>query len=538
MTMATTSAAVRLASPTRAPRGNRRFWLAAGGVLVAGTAIMLVALSLLLGVPDPLAAWLWIALAPMVIAAGCILVPALDQAGPAVLRASILVASIGILVVAVYVVVVIGLGQPVAPAERGMLGLSMVAAVVVAVLVLPLRTRILEFSRRITARATGQPADILGPLQARMTRAVPMDELLLSLAEQLRDGLRCESVEIYTGAAGELSLAVAVPHADRPPLSLSENERSVIGRTRVGASTWAEIWLPGLLIGDQFLRVVPLTHQGEVLGLIVVRRVADSDFSEEEERVLAELARQFGLALYNVHLDSALQRSLVELERRNSELRASRLRVVAAGDETRRTIERNLHDGAQQHLVALAVKIGLVEQIYSSGDVDAATRMLGELRGDVQSAVQEVRELAHGIYPPLLRDKGLPEALRAAATRSPLPVDVVADELPRQTADIEAAVYFCCVEALQNAGKYAGPGAEVTVQLAERDGRLRFEVRDDGAGFDAADDAVAYGHGFTNMLDRLGALGGTLTLTSRPGEGTSVVGSIPLVAPTEPEVAR
>jgi signal transduction histidine kinase len=528
---------VRLPRPLRAPRGNRRFWLAAGATLAGGTALVLVALNLLLGAPEPLAAWIWVSLAPLAIAVGCVLVPAFDQAGPAVLRSSVLAASIGVLVVAVYVTVVIGLGQPVAPADHGLLGLSMIAAAVVAVLVLPLRSSLADFSRRITAKAKGQPADIFGRLQARMTRAVPMDELLLSLAEQLREGLGCESVEIYTGASGELSLAVAVPDASRPALSLSVDERSVIGRTRMGAAKWAAVWLPGLVTSEQTLRIAPLTHQGEVLGLIVVRRAPESAFTEEEERLLAELARQFGLALHNVHLDSALQRSLVELEERNSELRASRLRIVASGNETRRTIERNLHDGAQQHLVALAVKIGLVEQIYSSGDVDAATKMLGELRGDVRAAVQEVRELAHGIYPPLLRDKGLPEALRAAATRSPLEVGVVA-EASRHTPDIEAAVYFCCVEALQNAGKYAGPGAEVTVKVTEQDSRLRFEVRDTGTGFDADDETIARGNGFTNMLDRLGALGGTLTVTSRPGDGTSVVGSIPLPDPEDAELER
>ena len=171
-----------------------------------------------------------------------------------------------------------------------------------------------------------------------------------------------------------------------------------------------------------------MAHLGELLGLIVVeRRADDPPFTEEDDRVLVELARQVGLALHNVRLDSALQASLDELEVRNEELVASRLRIVAAADESRRQIERNLHDGAQQHLVALAVKVGLVKQLI---DADRATadEMLDELRGDVQDTLDELRELAHGIYPPLLRDRGLAAALKAAANRCRLPVELVVDE--------------------------------------------------------------------------------------------------------------
>ena len=150
-----------------------------------------------------------------------------------------------------------------------------------------------------------------------------------------------------------------------------------------------------------------------------------------------------------------------------SSSQASRLRIVTTADESRRQIERNLHDGAQQHLVALAVKVGLVKTLLGS-DPDTATLMVDELRGDVQAALDELRELAHGIYPPLLRDRGLGEALLNAANRSPLRTMVSADGVQRHDTDIEAAVYFCCLEAMQNAGKYAGAGGE-----GLRDGRNR-----------------------------------------------------------------
>ena len=172
--------------------------------------------------------------------------------------------------------------------------------------------------------------------------------------------------------------------------------------------------------------------------------------------MLADLARQVGLAFHNSQLDTALQTTLDELRKQADALRESRARIVASGDAERRRVERNLHDGAQQHLVALAVNLRLARDIIAD-DPAAGAEMLDELAGEVQETIQELRELAHGIYPPLLVDSGLVEALRAAANRSPLAVEVVAEGIGRYSAEIEAAVYFCCLEALQNAAKHA-PG--------------------------------------------------------------------------------
>src|SRR5205085_9546258 len=157
---------------------------------------------------------------------------------------------------------------------------------------------------------------------------------------------------------------------------------------------------------------------------------------------------QVAVALHNSALDTALQASLNDVRVANEELRASRARIVAAADHSRRQIERNLHDGAQQHLVALAVKLGLARQLVD-GDPATVATLLEELRADAQTTLTELRELAHGIYPPLLMDRGLGEALRAAANRSVLPANVDAD-VGRFPPDVEAAVYFCCLEALQN----------------------------------------------------------------------------------------
>ncbi|MCW2550039.1 MAG: sensor histidine kinase, partial [Mycobacterium sp.] len=293
---------------------------------------------------------------------------------------------------------------------------------------------------------------------------------------------------------------------------------------------WAAIWMPTMLAppgGD--IRLVPVAHLGELLGLIVVRRVADTPvFTEEDERPLVELARQLGLALHNVRLDSALQASLAELAERNEQLQASRLRIVTAADDSRRAIERNLHDGAQQHLVALAVKLGMAAQIAEDGDTDTVLSLMTDLRGDVQTTIVALRELAHGIYPPLLRDRGLGEALQTAARRCSLPCTVDVELVDRYPEQIEATIYFCCLEAMQNAGKYAGPQAQLSVRVTTDASTLCVEVVDDGIGFDVS--IAEHGQGFVNMRDRLGAIGAELVVESSLGSGTRVSTQIPAVA--------
>jgi signal transduction histidine kinase len=224
-------------------------------------------------------------------------------------------------------------------------------------------------------------------------------------------------------------------------------------------------------------------------------------------------------------LDNAGLRAAIALQL--VEVRESRARIVAAADASRRQIERNLHDGAQQHLVALAVKLGLARKLAAS-DPAAVDSLLEQLRGDVQETLTQVRELAHGIYPSLLRDHGLGEALRNAASRATLPTTAHVGTERRFGAEVEAAVYFCCLEAMQNAAKHAGEAAEVTVRVDVEGDVLVFEVRDDGSGFDSS--TVGESHGFVNMRDRVGAFSGTLSVTSSPGAGTVVRGYLPLSA--------
>jgi signal transduction histidine kinase len=208
----------------------------------------------------------------------------------------------------------------------------------------------------------------------------------------------------------------------------------------------------------------------------------------------------------------------------DAEMRASRARIVAASDESRRMVERDLHDGAQQYLVLLQLKLGQARRILET-DLSKAAAAVDEAGEELAHALSELRDLAHGIYPAVLESDGLPAALAAAAERSSMPVTVDSDGVGRYPQELEAAIYFCCLEALQNAAKHAGDGAKVSVRLSQDDGQVQFEVEDDGRGYDAA--KISPSSGLQNMTDRIGALGGELHIVSVPGAGTTVRGNVP-----------
>ena len=219
----------------------------------------------------------------------------------------------------------------------------------------------------------------------------------------------------------------------------------------------------------------PVEQAGELLGALAVRKPASRSRTPADEKLIADLAGQAGLVLRNVRLTE-------ELKARLDDLKAAQKRLVYAQDEERRRLERNIHDGAQQQLVALAVKLKLADGLIER-DAPKARELLGQLQGETHTALEDLRDLARGIYPPLLADKGLPAALEAQARKSGLPIEVRADGIGRYPQDIEAAVYFSCLEAMQNIAKYAS-ASSVSVSLAEPTTRLRFAVMDDGRGFD------------------------------------------------------
>src|SRR5262249_33734622 len=252
----------------------------------------------------------------------------------------------------------------------------------------------------------------------------------------------------------------------------------------------------------------PVTHQGELLGAITLTMSAADPMDASKERLIVGLASQAGLALRNVRLVD--------------DLRASRRRIVAAQDERAKKLERDIHDGAQQQLVALAVKLRLLEQQIPR-DPATASAMAAELQTAAHETLEDLRDLARGIYPPLLADKGLGVALEAQARKAAMPVTVASDGIGRFAADVESAVYFSCLEALQNAAKYAA-ATKVRVMLSNGSGELRFEVVDDGRGFDPS--STTYGSGLQGIADRLAALGGELVVTSAPDDGTAVAGRL------------
>jgi signal transduction histidine kinase len=266
-----------------------------------------------------------------------------------------------------------------------------------------------------------------------------------------------------------------------------------------------------------FDRVFPVRDRGELLGALAVAKPPTDPLRPAEEKLLEDLASQAGLVLRNVRLTSEL---LLRLE----ELRASRQRLVAAQDEERRRLERNIHDGAQQQLVALAVKLRLLEGMVGT-NADKAVELAAELKDEATDALDTLRDLARGIYPPLLADKGLPAALEAHLRKVNLPAELATDGVGRYPQEIEAAVYFCCLEALQNVAKYA-EASRVAIRFAEHEGALEFRVVDDGRGFDPR--STPRGSGLQNMNDRVAALDGEVEIHSAVGRGTEVVGRIPL----------
>jgi signal transduction histidine kinase len=508
---------------------DRLQWLGIGVVLAADVALIVAVLHALVGWPSSLGA---------VGAGGAVLIPlgilagANPRLGPLSGRAFVHVLSIvgfTVVVSAIYLIIVLGLGHaPTHSADRGVLGLSMLAAGIAAVGYVPARERLVGSATRFVYGAREAPDEVLRTFGSRLTRAIPMEELLLQLAESLRKTMSLSSAEIYTGVGDVIERQVSVPDLGERSLVVAGSARPVITRAGVSGNAWASVWLPALVEAREpaQLRIAPISHGGDLLGLIVVKRPMTGDsFSEDDDRVLADLARQVGLGLHNSQLDAALQTTLDEVRKQANELRESRARIVASGDAERRRVERNLHDGAQQHLVALAVNLRLTRDIIID-DPSAGVEMLDQLAEEVKETIQELRELAHGIYPPLLVDSGLVEALKAAANRSPLDVRLVAEGIGRYSTEVEAALYFCCLEALQNAAKHA-PDASVEVNLSEQSGGLLFTVIDNGPGFDVA--RATHGHGFTNMADRLGAIGGAVQWESEPGKGSTIRGSVPLV---------
>lgn len=384
---------------------------------------------------------------------------------------------------AVFVALAIVIGWVAGRSDVG----AVVAAAAVGLAFWPALRLARRLADRIVYGRRATPYEVLADFSSRVGGAYGDEDVLPRMAQILRDAVGAATAVVWLRVGGELRPVGVVPATDAPdPVRLAGDG------------------LPELP-GDSIAEV---RDRGELLGALAVSMPPNDPMTQSRERLVRDLAAQAGLVLRNVRL--------IE------ELRASRQRLVAAQDEERRRIERNIHDGAQQELVALAVKLRLADALIGK-DEEKAHAMLAELQGETNGALENLRDLARGVYPPLLADKGLVAALEGQARKSVVPVSVEAGEVGRFSQDVEAAVYFCTLEALQNVAKYAGASA-VHVRLLATNGTLGFEVEDDGLGFEPSE---ALGSGLTNMRDRLDALGGALEVRSSPGGGTTISGRIP-----------
>jgi signal transduction histidine kinase len=404
-----------------------------------------------------------------------------------VISKAVLYGSLAVFITAVYIALVVGMGTLAGGRDRPLL--AALAAAVVAVAFQPVRQWAGRLANRVVYGRRATPYQVLSDFAQRIGGTYSAQGVLPQMAQTVAAGTGAEQVVVWLRVDDEL----------RP-------EASSDGSPHAGPLPVAGHELPRLPDADIS---TPVVHQGELLGAISVQMPKDEPLRPAGEQLVADVASQAGLVLANA--------GLIE------DLRASRQRLVTAQDEARRRLERNIHDGAQQDLVALGIKLRLADMTVE--DPVQTRELLGELQADAAGALTNLRDLARGIYPPLLADLGLAAALGAQASKSPLPVTVEAGEIGRFPQDIEAAVYFCCLEALQNAAKYAhATQARTCVQT--QGGTLRFTVDDDGMGYDARHTPL--GSGQRNMADRLAALGGRLEVQSAPGQGTTVTGHLPV----------
>jgi signal transduction histidine kinase len=420
------------------------------------------------------------------------------------LRRALVYAALLVLIGALYLVLVVSIGTRISPqttnttADRA---IPFVVAAVLALILLPVRSRLQRLANRLVYGKRATPYELLANFSRGVSELYGDEDLTVRMAHVLSEGTEADRAQVWLRVGDELRLVASWPEQDTKPAGLRLESGEPPPMPDAAAA-------------------VPVRYQGELLGMVAVLK--REDITPTETRLVNDLAHEAGLALKN-------ERLTAELSQRLEELTVSRQRLVTAQDTERRRIERNLHDGAQQDLIALKLKLVAAEGIAAS-DPQQTQEILQGLVTDVGDAVETLRELARGIYPAVLADLGLAAALEAQATRSPLTVEVHADSIHRYPPEVEAAVYFCCLEALQNAVKHA-QATTMVINVEESDGQLRFTATDNGRGIDVA--SARRGSGIQNMMDRMAALHGSLDLDTAPGGGTRVSGRLPVPARQE-----
>ncbi len=416
---------------------------------------------------------------------------------------ALVLSGLVVFVLVTYVVIVVSGGALLGHASSPQLGLSVLATAVVALAFDSVQRRLEAVAAGMVDGGRPAPYEVLRRFSETVTGSYPAEQLPARMARVLAEGTGAEWAQVWVSVSGNPVLAATWP----PSAAAGE----------AGQST--------LPVGpDSGVRTMPVRHSGELLGLLVVKLGQDVSLTSVEERLFAGLASQAGLVLRGTALRVQLGQRATELAARADELRASRQRLVDAQDEARRLLERDIHDGAQQHLVALAVNLRLAHTL-SPISADEAEHLLVEQRGAAGEAIATIDRLSRGIYPPMLTQEGLPAALRSALGATVVPVRIDSTGVRRYPGDLEAAAYFCTLEAVQNAIKHSGAPIVRLTLVGEPD-CLSISVEDDGAGFSQVDTT---GDGLVNMRDRVESVGGALTVTSTLGLGTGVRVWLPAV---------
>jgi signal transduction histidine kinase len=398
----------------------------------------------------------------------------------------------------VYAGIVLGTGT--FAGHRGGPLLTVAAAVCIAVLFQPLRHRFQQFANRLVYGERATPYQVLSDFAEDMAGQLDFTEAVDRMVSVLAGATGADRAEAWIRVGAQLRPAAVWPRGASPPPAVPLDPSGA---------------LPPF---ESASRAVAVRHSGELLGALSLRKPRNEPLTGAEDKLLQHLASQAGLVLRNAQLTADLRATI-------EELRASRRRLVEAQDAERRKIERNLHDGAQQQLIALRIQLGLLEDVAE--DPGAVRQITPLLKDGLRAALDELRDLAHGIYPPLLAEQGLVAALQAQVRKAPLPVLIETDGMGRYPPDTETTVYFCSLEALQNITKYAG-ATQATISLACPDDSLQVIISDDGAGFDTV--KARHGSGLQGIADRLAALGGTLDIHSQPGHGTTLSCQLPVPA--------
>jgi signal transduction histidine kinase len=461
-------------------------WLAAVAGAAALWILVMVPLMLLTNPEGPVGAAFWIVITPLValgppaaIGIGIVKYRLFDI--DVVIRKALIVTIVAVALTTLYLAVL-------ALATLSGISRVVVGIALLAVTFNPVRRAARSIADRVAYGRRATSYEVISEFSERMSGAYATDDILPRMAAILAGGTAAGSATVWLHLGDRMV-----------PVATSGDDLAVEAAVPVVGDA-----LPPLP-GD----ATEVRHRDELLGAFTVSMPENDPLDPARERLIRDLASQAGLVLRNVRL--------IE------ELRGSRQRLVSVQDEERRKIERNLHDGVQQQLVALNVQLGLLARVAET-DPSKAGEIAVTLQSRAVETLEDLRDLARGIYPPLLADRGLPAALEAQARKAALSVTVEAAGIGRFPQDVEATVYFCALEALNNVAKYA-EATHATVRLRNGAGEIRFEVADDGRGFDPA--VVGYGTGLQGMADRLSTVGGELTVRSAPGDGTSVSGRLP-----------